>query len=504
MSEWRDRTITQAQERREELLRSIQGVLAEVDEVDGVLRALGVELAAVPGLPVSGLPATAEVSAPPTVPEEPQPEEPAEPPEPAAEEPEDPADLLTKNQPLERRVIDCLERSGPLSAKKLREELGVGSVGNTLFVLEGQKRVHRSERRERGTGQVQFEAGAQRPTAAVPPAESPPETSPPEATAPPATPSDPPKPKRKYSKKAGRRHPGPEALPEHLRHMPAGSGDTPVAARTRAAERELEVYKAVVAAGRILAVEVPPKVGGDRNDPYYGTLQARVSVNLRNLEEAGFIQRTGRKAWPSWQESLVGHRRGRQSVEYEVADANAAADADADASVETGEADVTADATAEAVRDFVTKQEGSFSTAFVAGAVEGDMDTVQGHLDALEHKGVIEDIAPMPDLHLYRYLPPDGPGAAAVIDMERRAQDPVAGGADPVPGTGKMWQPTHPEVRNLVGDLRRAGYEAAPAGSGHLAVTGPGIRRVLISGTPSKQRSVDNDRARLRRMGVSV
>jgi hypothetical protein len=63
---------------------------------------------------------------------------------------------------------------------------------------------------------------------------------------------------------------------------------------------------------------------------------------------------------------------------------------------------------------------------------------------------------------------------------------------------------SNPDVRELVEAAKKDGCTAVLAPNGHWRITTRDGRKVLISNTPKSSRTVETDRARLRRIGVNV
>jgi hypothetical protein len=513
---WRDRVAAEARQRREEIVSVIQDELLELREVEGVLRALGIETEEVPL--VSG--ELLKPTEPPALAPEREPEQKVEP---EPEEDEKPSDIGD-------RVVELLVQKGPMSAAALRQELDAESIGNVLFELEEKKQIHRSGTRERGTGRTLYEVGkdgiverAKKRRRARPPTSA----SGTQRPSPSASGEA-----RGRKKKRGIQHPGADAMPEHLREMPAASKNFPLKSRIEAAEKQLAVYKVVRDAnGPVLGSVVAVQVYGNHEQK----ANTQTGKYLRDLAEVGIIKAVG-KGFAPWQEEMRKAGKvgvGRQSTLYDLgpnapdkppgdADPREAGAATQDAApVEelVEPAPSPGGITVERVRDVVVRRQPGepFAVSDVLEELsdgngqlsQSEAGVVEGHLDHLVAREVLRDASPMPDLKLYEYMKPEGPGKAALLDMERKQSSPGYGGGSggglAVAGTGRQSLPSHPGAKVLVQELRTMGYDVSQSGgSGHWVVTGPGIRRILISGTPSGGRTVKNDRTRLRRAGVMV
>lgn len=61
----------------------------------------------------------------------------------------------------------------------------------------------------------------------------------------------------------------------------------------------------------------------------------------------------------------------------------------------------------------------------------------------------------------------------------------------------------HKDMRKLVKELTRQGFDVRPTSRGHLSVRSNGVQVAVLPGTPSDWRSTRNDLARLRRAGYT-
>lgn len=158
------------------------------------------------------------------------------------------------------------------------------------------------------------------------------------------------------------------------------------------------------------------------------------------------------------------------------------------------------------VRDWITRQTEPFGLMAAVEALELDDSTIVTEtLDVMVAKGSVKYVG-LEGMDLWEYAKPTDAGRASMIDQQRRALDSATvgnGGADPVAGTGKGLKIKDQGVRELVASVQRQGAVVDHAPNGHFAVVFQG-HRCLISSTPSNSRSVHNDRARLRRIGLEV
>jgi hypothetical protein len=165
--------------------------------------------------------------------------------------------------------------------------------------------------------------------------------------------------------------------------------------------------------------------------------------------------------------------------------------------------------TEESVRDHILANPDRVHTAAsITALVGGDVSLAENPIEQsvqilamLARKGVIK-ARPTGG---YMYQKPTDPGPAARIDQDRKpaADDLPRGGTGPVAGTGKPSKATNKEIAEIIDALRKQGIKCDLAPSGHWAVFAP-KGRVMISNTPSNPRTVLNDKARLRRAGVTV
>jgi hypothetical protein len=314
---------------------------------------------------------------------------------------------------------------------------------------------------------------------------------------------------------------GPEKLPEHLRYLPVAHNNIAAASRLKVAEQQHEVLgvaQAKFAGKGFVAQELHEALPKSLQQKLP---RARLSSYLRDLEDppegfGPFIVRLGARR-------AKGQTAGRTQVEYRVASDDdeegagsavraaqepeseperaAPDEAPLDFPVETDTPPLTAE-----VRDWVIQQEPGelFSAAKVGEENEWPWPVVLARFKELVRLGICEDESPTPDMPLFSYRgKPKEPGAAAKLDMQRRAAEAKANGqgSPPVAGTGVGLRISNQAVRKLVADAVKCGAEqpTSLAGNGHIEIKYKG-RRVLIAGTPKSDRSVANDRARVRRI----
>jgi transposase-like protein len=179
-------------------------------------------------------------------------------------------------------------------------------------------------------------------------------------------------------------------------------------------------------------------------------------------------------------------------LENEEADAELLAE-DAELLAEIEPIDIGAEA-----RNWVRLQDKPFSRRNFIEASGYDDDTVATEiLDSLVQGGMLRNVG-FADLPLFEYI-----RSAAGIERVRVAEPVVNRNGGPVAGTGKKLVISNPDTRALVAKIEELGGEVTHAPQGHLEVS-YGKQKCLISSTPSSQRSVLNDRARVRKMGLGV
>jgi len=166
----------------------------------------------------------------------------------------------------------------------------------------------------------------------------------------------------------------------------------------------------------------------------------------------------------------------------------------------------------EIVRDCSREIGGEFSPAQMVALIERKYErmrvpfqTVEAYLKTLAQRGTLADISPTPDMPLYEYTKPTGPGKAAELDAQRRGEttgSPIARGG-PVPGSGKPGSAGSGKVDRLLRAVERAGGSWRRSGSGHFLITLADNRRATIAATPSET-SHRSDIMKLRKLGVAV
>lgn len=332
-------------------------------------------------------------------------------------------------------------------------------------------------------------------------------------------------------------HPGIEAVPEHLRLMPAGQTGGPVPQRIKAAEGQLLVYNAVNNSKTSVGTEIVralEKAGTPVS-------KDRVAFYLRELEKAGLVKRTGVNRFDpviKAEAAARGRHPGRASVEYrgltegepvEATEINSPTALAQRKLYQEGRhrhprtpgATMLNEAT---IRDFVSVQK---DTPFGIREISADLQVSEGTakkaIELAVEKGWVEQVTSFQadkrlgshNRNTWRYIKPKEAGKAAEMDKARRQMgEPVGGGSGggaPVAGTGRQWEPTNADWAAFIRLLRRAGATVSkPAGSGHVPVSFVGSNgktvNTQIAHTPggNVQRAVMNQKARLRRLGLKV
>jgi hypothetical protein len=319
--------------------------------------------------------------------------------------------------------------------------------------------------------------------------------------------------------------PGPEALPEHLRRMPAASGNGPLTTRIKAAEGQLKVYEDIKANTGSL----PPEVA-DRTE-----LPAdRVGHYVRQLEDAGLIERTGRqrlkrgaaqgRVGNEWRVTSALHAVPRPAEAQEAASSvppqrAGAQEAPADSAPPAAHTDAapvaqsgssTSDVITTARNWIVEQGEEAFSPSRFAEAVGVSPEAGMQLLQLFADRGIVEDLS-SPGCLLYSYSPPREPGRAAELDRERAkartAEEMDAsrnGSGVPVAGTGRTRWSGDPATQALCERAERAGA-LVEKGRGHIVIRNAVTRaRVIVSSTPSGGNSPDKTKKRLAAIGINI
>lgn len=304
--------------------------------------------------------------------------------------------------------------------------------------------------------------------------------------------------------------PGLDALPEHLRGMPAAAGRGPLTPRISAAQFQFDVLDTLRTSGEtdLTARDIVGKLGLADD----GASKGRVGMALRAHADAGYVTINQRRR-------SIGQERGRFSDAYRLTEQaggvvpESPVREEGDADPDDSGLSAFDEPTTEQVRDAIVRRPiGAFSPGQLARDEDWPREVTEERLRALAQMGIVSDESFDDDTLLFVYTPPKGPGQAAEQDArlrrdrqvmeETKANFPTRGGQAP---SGRQQQPTNPEVRKLVAEARAAGASVAKAPSGHWEVILPGsAKRVLISGTPRGGRSVKNDRTRLRRAGLNI
>jgi hypothetical protein len=224
---------------------------------------------------------------------------------------------------------------------------------------------------------------------------------------------------------------------------------------------------------------------------------AAVQTDMRVLEERGVVERTGELEFPrailAARQANPSKAGGRPAIQYRLAEKLRIAPSEGVAQAK--------------VRDFMTQHpDEMFSPQRVAAAMEMTINLATDCLEALVRRGSLEDKSPSSDMRLFQYTgKPKDPGKAATLDAARRKDEGNGVAREAVPGTGAGARSSNKDVQDLINAAKKAGANVTHEASGHFAVSVPGSgKRILISATPSSPRSILNDRARLRRAGLSI
>lgn len=263
-----------------------------------------------------------------------------------------------------------------------------------------------------------------------------------------------------------------------------------------AAAQECAVLARVEERGHAIKTEVEKDLG---------LPGSRMKTYLDNLENHGILYRSGMRR-------AKGETHGRTAVEYrpvrvpEEEPEEPKEPEPAPAPAATVTLPVPEDNVLTKVRDWAIRQSDAFQPAAGVEPLQLPLSVVHDALSELARQGILQNEG-MAGFPLFRYVPKTEPGAAAKHDAERRPGDGITGIQSSATGTGpsgRLQKPTDPDVAALVSDARKAGCEVGKVSSGHWRVKAPNGRSTQISGTPRNKRTILNDRARIRRLGVRV
>lgn len=312
-------------------------------------------------------------------------------------------------------------------------------------------------------------------------------------------------------------HPGAEAMPEHLRRMPAASGNGPLNPRIVAAKNQRTVYEDI----RDNPGSLPPEVAARVGMP-----EGRVGQYVRALAEAGLIEKTGTRLKHGVTTGRVGNEwrvpRPRVTVDLEderdapevtapvppPSAAEAACRPAARPVAEAGASPSTTEHGTDVItraRDWICGREDPFTEVQFAAAAGIKLESARPLLVLFQERKIVTDLsaAGMP---LWEYEPPLEMGAAAEMDRARAkglaAAAPRAEGSAPVEGTGSGRYSSHPATQALCVQAKALGATIERTGSGHIIIRNRG-ERVVLAHTPASG-SLDKTRKRLNAIGVRV
>jgi hypothetical protein len=296
-------------------------------------------------------------------------------------------------------------------------------------------------------------------------------------------------------------HPGIEAVPVYLRHVPAARAGGPIGQRIATAEFQKRILDDVLAHPTAISNEVAERLG--MNNP---AGRARVAIHMSALMRAGLIRRTGINR------RVPGNNVGKASIEYAPPLLTGTAPV---LHTEPGRVDgASRTAPLTAARDWVVTREPTeqFTAATLASAIRPRLVepiTGDGALLILEgfiRKGwVTEHVHPprRPDsvrpVRQFSYVPPSGAGRAADLDHERaKASTGRRGRSNPVAGTGKkQWSTNSRTDAACHAAQKQWGKDSVvETGGGHIRVKPPGKPAIYVSKSPG----VNNPAAELDRL----
>lgn len=396
-----------------------------------------------------------------------------------------------------RRVLEALDLPVPESLKDVPQDALLVPATSSVaaeVVTEHQERIaelerevrHATERAELSERHLEEEkvrlraeadAEAERLRQAQPEAAAAQPEKPPAAKAGTSGPK-----KAAGAQKAATGHPGIEAVPERLRHLPGAGRRGPLKPRIAALEKMATVLEAVEARETVVAKELAEELPGITQDTIAGY--------LRDLAAEGLIRRTGRnRLYPAG-------KPGKAGAEY----------APLEKVGKVGKEDFPP---VECVRDAVIHLGvGVYSPAQIGEQVERETGktpnrgVVTARLKELALQGIISDSS-VADLVLFEYQTPDKAGRGAELDAARHKELAAAGGngngtgGDPVPGTGKRTTGNQ-AVDQLLREVEKQGGTWVIAGGGHVRVAYGG-KTALIPKSP-KGNNVGPAKSRLKRV----
>lgn len=312
-------------------------------------------------------------------------------------------------------------------------------------------------------------------------------------------------------------HPGPEAMPEHLRRMPVASAAIPVRSRIPVAEMQLAVLQDVRENDSRGGVLTPEAAG--RLD----IAAARVRDALLALEAAGFVRRDGTRLKHGVSSGKPGDQWFAIKVEAVSASGPVAAvpPPRAGAASPTPAAPTVAPPVAAAggpssssvdsdvitrARDWICAQTEPFTESQFAAAAGIKLESAKPLLGLFQQRKVVADLS-APGMPLWEYVPPREMGSAAERDHARAkslaAAAPRSEGSSPVSGTGNNGRySSHPATQKLCQEAERLGATIERTGSGHIIIRHSG-NRVILGHTPGTD-ALDKTRKRLRAIGIAV
>jgi DNA-binding transcriptional ArsR family regulator len=303
------------------------------------------------------------------------------------------------------------------------------------------------------------------------------------------------------------KQPGIEAVPEHLRHLPAGKAGGPLPQRIEAAEFQLQVLNDVLAHPTTISVETASRLnmsGDQRAD------RARVSKHMVALAEAGLIRPTGKNRVP------IGKKMGKPAIEYAPPEGRVPPTPARPSAVDPGDTAVARGSSVEQevtllhkVRDWAVGQQdkGSFTAVDCATALGIPVAAAAAKLEILyDGSKIVKTVKGGGGLvDEYEYHKPVSMGAAALHDRiaakARSAGNGVKAAVE-VPGSG--WDPKqftpNADMQKLIRRVHDAGWPISK-GAGHIAVKPPSGPIITLPTTPGKKGFRDAAR-RLVRAGL--
>jgi hypothetical protein len=278
-------------------------------------------------------------------------------------------------------------------------------------------------------------------------------------------------------------HPGIEAVPVYLRHVPAARAGGPIGQRIATAEFQKRILDDVLAHPTAISNEVAERLG--MNNP---AGRARVAIHMSALMRAGLIRRTGINR------RVPGNNVGKASIEYAPPLLTGTAPVP---HIDSGRAEVPPSQAAPAAAPT-----GATVSAGDPGRVDGDSrtDPLTAARDWVVTREPTEQFtaATLASAIRPRLVEPiTGDGALLILERAK-ASTGRRGRSNPVAGTGKkQWSTNSRTDAACHAAQKRWGKDSVvETGGGHIRVKPPGKPAIYVSKSPG----VNNPAAELDRL----